>query len=264
MLKLSNTLENWTPGVSSTTDRLTMGTLHRTLSSLQSCCFLCLKREWISDHPSNHLSMYFAFVWSFSTCRFDGRKRSHVSALEWLPSSAQSFRLLSLLFFTFSFNIVNSGGSPCIIKTLSQPCFCFQKGRTPQRLPTCCCPTPCAMIVGIKIKSFENEVKVLQCFAPSQFNDPFISIPPSLLLFQLWQHLQSVEQIPAVARGVCLPWLSAGQQTSAALWPAAHAGHSLNLEQPGTCVCHAWWPAGCTQHTQGLGAFKAFNFSDIC
>lgn len=41
----------------------------------------------------------------------------------------------------------------------------------------CCCPTFCAVIVGIKIKSFENEVKVLQCFTPSQLNDHFIFIP---------------------------------------------------------------------------------------
>lgn len=119
MLKLSNILGNWTPGVSSTTDRLTVETLHRTLSSLQSYCFWCLKREGISDHPPNYLSIYFAFAWSFSACRFDGRRRLHVCVLELFPSCAQSFRLLSLLFFTFSFNIVNSDGSPCIIKTLS-------------------------------------------------------------------------------------------------------------------------------------------------
>lgn len=136
MPKLSNTLGNWTPGVSSISDRLTMETLHRrTLSSLQSYCFWHLKREGISDHPPNQLSMHFAFVWSFSACRFDGRRKLHVCVLEQLPSSAQSFRLLSLLIFTFSFNIVNSGGSLCIIKTLSQPCVWLQKWRAPQRLP---------------------------------------------------------------------------------------------------------------------------------
>lgn len=63
---------------------------------------------------------------------------------------------------------------------------------------TCCCPTFCAVIVGIKIKSFANEVKVLQCFTPSQFNFH------SHLLCCFFQHLQllSVEQTPAVAWGV--------------------------------------------------------------
>lgn len=40
LLKLSNTLGNWTPRVSSTTDSLTMEMLHRrAMSSLQSYCF---------------------------------------------------------------------------------------------------------------------------------------------------------------------------------------------------------------------------------
>lgn len=55
-----------------------------------------------------------------------------VCVLELLPSSAQSFRLL--LFFKFWFNILNSGGCPCIIKALSQLSVWLQKWRTPQRL----------------------------------------------------------------------------------------------------------------------------------
>lgn len=168
LLKLSNTLENWTPGVSSTTDSLTMETLNRTLSSLQSYCFWCLRREWISDHPPHHLSMCFAFVWSFSAFRFDGRKRLHVCVLELLPSSAQSFRLLSLLFFTFSFNIVNSGVSPSIIKTLSQPCFCLQNRRTPPKTSHMLLSnTFVPWLWALKSNPLKNEVNVLQCFTPS-------------------------------------------------------------------------------------------------
>ena len=69
---------------------------------------------------------------SSSACRFDGRGRLYVCVLELLPSSAQPFRLL--LFFKFWFNILNSGGCPCIIKVLSQLCVWPQKWRIPQRL----------------------------------------------------------------------------------------------------------------------------------
>lgn len=62
------------------------------------------------------------------------------------------------------------------------------------------------MIVGIKIESCESEVSVAVIYSlPVKITLSF-SFPPSLLLFQLWQPLQllSVEQIPAVACGVCL------------------------------------------------------------
>lgn len=127
---------------------------------------------------------------------------------------------------------------------------------------TCCCPTFCAMIVGIKIKSFANEVKVLQCFTPSQFNFH------SHLLCCFSQHLQllSVEQIPAVACGVCYPWLSVWQNASAALWPAALcpaacAVPSLSLYQ----LCLALPMMQCAHSTaRSVEYSKLDNFSDAC
>lgn len=85
----------------------------------------------------------------------------------------------------------------------------------------CCCPTFYAMIVGIKIESFQNELKVLQCFTPPNWVTLSLLFQPPLLLFQLWQCLQmlSTEQTPTVLCGARHRLLSAWQETSATLWP---------------------------------------------
>lgn len=47
------------------------------------------------------------------------------------------------------------------------PALCLaSKVENSPKTSVCCCPTFYAMIVGIKIESFQNEVKVLQCFTP--------------------------------------------------------------------------------------------------
>lgn len=99
-----------------------------------------MNSPWFTATADRHDAATFCLVFnpgqesSSSACRFDGRGSLCVCVcvLELLPSSAQSFRLL--LFFKFWFNILNSGGCPCIIKALSQLSVWLQKWRTPQRL----------------------------------------------------------------------------------------------------------------------------------
>ena len=168
-----------------------------------------------------HDAATFCFVFnpgqesSSSACSFYGTERLYVCVLELLPISAQSFRLfLLLLFFKFWFNILNSGGCPCIIKAPSPFCLWLQKWRTPQRLLCLAVKYFVPWLCALKLNPFKMRWKC--CCAlplPIKWLLHFL-LQPALLLFQLWQHLQmlSMEQTPTVPRGACYHLLLHGKR----------------------------------------------------